>query len=54
MVYYNDNNHCEIKFFSTASTGGCHQTTFSNAENTWTNKPGIIYLYFSFTYLEMY
>lgn len=54
MVYYNDNNHREIKFFSTVSAGGCHQITFSNAENTWTNKPAIIYLYFSFTYLEMY
>lgn len=41
-------------FFSIASAGGCHQITFSNAENTWANKPGIIYLYFRFTYLEAY
>jgi len=41
-------------FFSTVSAGGCHQTAFSKAENTWTNKPGIIYLYFSFTHLETY
>lgn len=57
MVYYNDDNHREITFFfffSIASAGGCHQITFSNAENTWANKPGIIYLYFRFTYLEAY
>lgn len=54
MVYYNDNDNLEIKDFSTASAGGCHQTTFSNAENTWTNKPHITYLYFSFIYLETY
>lgn len=54
MVYYSDNNRWEIGVFSTASAGGCHQTTFRDAENTWTNKLSIIYLYFGFTYLETY